>query len=252
MEKITELERVNALVAAHFKRGVRVNAAISAQDYRREMAAGRLFAHEWVGGLALFYERDGFRRMSYYLNEFTEPRDFPEGKTVCEIVLRERDEAQDTLDFWRGLGFETAFERLRLRRRAAPSAACVLDIRPGQAHEVRRLLSDCFDAVTGCLPTEEELETGLEAGEYICCFEEESLAGVLHITDAKRAEIRHLAVRAGLRGRGLAKKLINSAQALNEKDCTVWVLRDNAAAMAVYGSCGFEPDGYRSYVLIKD
>ena len=68
---------------------------------------------------------------------------------------------------------------------------------------------------------------------------------------AYRAEIRQLAVAPQARGQGKGKALLQRfTTELDGRRITVWTAETNAAALRLYESAGFAPDGWQSEVLL--
>ena len=253
------MEELSPLVTAQLCRGVRTNNAMTTEDYRREIGAGTLYVHLLEAGLLLLRRRPGHWRMSYYLGPGAAPFSLPaEGVVAVELPFRPKDAPMEgeLLSLFQASGFRERMRRVRLERPAGPVPAVEngFAFRPARKEDLSAaldLLISSFDPVTGCLPTGEELELDIAAGNLLCAFEEDGrLAGLLHSSRAKAsAEVRHLAVRSGLRGRRCGQGLL--AHWLVQADCKarVWTGADNEAALRTYGRGGFAPDGWYSVVM---
>ncbi|MGM9578011.1 MAG: GNAT family N-acetyltransferase, partial [Evtepia sp.] len=149
------------------------------------------------------------------------------------------------------------FWRIRMSRPAGlpePPAQPVRTAEPAENQAVLAFLRQNFSPLTGCLPNKAELAEALGQGQVLVLEEAGEYTGLLHYSyDGKSGEIRHLAVRANHRGRGLTRPLITAfLQAVGGAKSTVWLREDFPAARAAYETMGFAPDGRRSAVLCYD
>jgi GNAT superfamily N-acetyltransferase len=196
----------------------------------------------------------------YYLSPEAKPFSLPvDEPVVTELPFRPKDAPMEgeLLALFQASGFHERLRRARLERPAGPGQAsdAGFAFRPAEAADgdaALSLLTGCFDPLTGCLPTGEELAEDIAAGNLLCALDEDgSLAGLLHSRRAKAsAEVRHLAVRPDLRGRHCARSLL-AAWLAQTGDCKarVWTGAANAAALHTYQQGGFQRDGWYSVVL---
>lgn len=262
MKQIASYEELAPLLSAQLRRGVVTNAALSPEDWRREIAAGTLRVQGWDGGLLLLRQREGCSRLSFYLQEMALPEDLDwGGPVVLEIAARPRDEGLLRAgEFWRGQGFTELFRRERLALPKGTAAAAgdgplkARMARPEDAGAVEELLGACFDPVTGCLPTRAELARDLEDGNVVCAAAPDgALAGVLHIAPGRGAtQLRHLAVGEAFRRQGGAQGLLACyLEHTGFAKSQVWVRTDNAPARHFYTKNGYAADGWTSVVLAR-
>lgn len=184
---------------------------------------------------------------------------------VVETAFREKDTGlKETSEYFGKCGFKEILSRVRLSRAAddgnsgeAVVKSPAVRIRRSMVQDnaaVKKLLFECFDIITGCLPEGDELEADAAAGNFLLLFNggNEEPAGLLHFSAGKKsAEIKHLCLRAGARGRGLSLELINAFIAeFGGIKMTVWTGSENHAALSAYKECGFEEDGRRSSVRV--
>lgn len=184
---------------------------------------------------------------------------------VAETAFREKDAGlKETSEYFGKCGFKEILSRVRLSRAAGAENSGGAVVKSPAAHvrraaaqdteAVKKLLFECFDIITGCLPEDDELETDAAAGNFLLLFDgsDEEPAGLLHFSAGKKsAEIKHLCLRAGARGRGLSLELINAFIAeFGGIKMTVWTGSENHAALSAYKECGFEEDGRRSSVRV--
>ena len=177
---------------------------------------------------------------------------------MTEVAFRPRDTGlQETVPYLQSQGFALLLWRIRMSRPAGlpePPALPVRTAEPTENRAVQAFLRENFSPLTGCLPNEAELAETLAQGQVLVLEQAGAFTGLLHFShDGKSGEIRHLAVRADHRGRGLTRPLIAAfLQATGGAKSTVWLREDFPAARAAYETMGFTPDGRRSAVLCYD
>lgn len=260
MQTIKSYEALAPLLSQQLRRGVRTNAFAGPDEYRREIAAGRLAVLEWGQGLLLFHRREGFWRLNFYLHEFALPTLELEEPVVLEIAHRAQDRPmQEATEFWQTQGFCPLFERMRMQRPAmsAPEtmAPGVRLARPDDQTAVQALLDSYYDKTLGCLPTVDELAQDIKEGAVLCAEDSAGqLSGMLHLSLGRTStEMRHFVVRDACRRQGIAQRLFDSYQAHTQgKRSLVWVLADNRPAVTMYEKNGFHTDGWTSTVLYYD
>lgn len=109
------------------------------------------------------------------------------------------------------LGFREVLRRTRRTRKpeAFPVETTAVPAKPEDFEDISRFLSEHFSALTGCLPTADDLRENLANGHTVITRDEKGVSGVLHFAVSRAStEIRHLAVRADCRGKGLAGELL--------------------------------------------
>ncbi len=126
--------------------------------------------------------------------------------------------------------------------------ACSKDL-----EKVKKLLYDNFDSMTGCLPTDNELASDIDAGNYIYAEKCGMPAGIIHFEKNKKSsEIRHLAVSRTMRECGIASRMFAFYISKTQKEKNlVWVRKENDNAIEFYRYCGYEPDGWTSEVYVR-
>lgn len=259
MKRVESYEALSAALSAQLGRGTRSNAFAGEEEYRREIAAGGLFMSETPQGLLLFRRREGFWRMNFHLRgeetPAVEPTELP---VVMEMPRRERDGAlEGTEKDFVAQGFAPALRRKRLARPGGclpplEEAEAVAPAEPEELPKVKELLCQSFHPLFGCIPTGEELARDVALGQVLV-VRGDGLLGLLHyLTGRGGVQIRHLAVREDIRGRGVGKTLVGALLARRGQEKTlVWAAEDNPAAQGVYAARGFVPDGWRSTVLCR-
>lgn len=260
MEQILSMERLSALVAGQMCRGVRTNHIPAAGDDRGDIAAGALYAQPLKAGLLLLHRRAEHWLLHCYLPPEAGPFALmPDRPVVTELPFRLRDKAaaEELTALFRASGFQERLRRVRLTRPAGPPEPLRGDfaLRPAQKEDLPAalaLLAQCFDPLTGCLPSEEALARDIVAGNLLCALDEGGTpAGLLHSSRGRGvAEIRHLAVHPDLRGRHCGQSLLAAwLTAAEGEKARVWTGAHNEAALHTYRRAGFETDGWQSVVM---
>ena len=151
------------------------------------------------------------------------------------------------------LGFREVLRRTRRTRKpeAFPVETTAVPAKPEDFEDISRFLSEHFSALTGCLPTANDLRENLANGQTVITRDEKGVSGVLHFAVSRAStEIRHLAVRADCRGKGLAGELLTAYLAATDgAKSQVWARTGNAPAEHFYEQHGYRPDGWNSAVL---
>ena len=235
MERIDRYDVLAELASRHMTKGVRANTLVSQAEYGPAAESGGLLAQETPAGLLIARDRGDHHRLNFYFSDLTVPlgADLP-APAVTEVAFRPRDTGlQETVPY---------------------PALPVRTAEPGENRAVLAFLRENFSPLTGCLPNEAELAEALAQGQVLVLEEAGELTGLLHFSqDGKSGEIRHLAVRADHRGRGLTRPLIAAyLHAAGGAKSTVWLREDFPAARSAYESMGFAPDGRKSAVLCYD
>ena len=252
MKRIETYGELTALTSAELHAGVLTNAFTDAETYGREISDGRLFAEKTENGLLILHDRGSHFRLNFYLHSAEIPDLELDRPIVTEIAYRQIDKrVAELVPLFAGSGFSHKFDRVRLCRKTSEIVESdgVRLAEPCDAVKIQALLAECFDPLTGCLPTDTELDGIIKNGELLVT---EDGAGVLHFADGKTTEIRHLAVSPSARKQGTASRLIASFLSKTEnKKSRVWVTSGNTAAEKTYEKNGYLPDGWTSSVLIK-
>ena len=254
MRQVVDFPALSAAISACMRPGMLTNCTLSGEELRREIAAGTLWAHQWVGGLLLFKQREAFWRMYYYINDPACPPDLSwPGEVVTEIVRRPRD-GTAAVDLWRSWGFRREFTRMRMARGGSEACEILPPPEAVDAGEAMELLRQCFDPRTGCLPEREELAADCAEGRVLTRRDEDGrLIALLRVAPYRKGwELRHLAADHAYRGKGLAGSLTAEfTRRFGEKGTVVWVREDYAAPRHIYEKNGFCPDGWTAAVFIR-
>ncbi len=252
----TDYPALAQLVTRHIRRGVMANTIVSQTEYAPALSAGTLSIRETPAGLLLLRDRGDHTRLHFYLNDLSVPLPAPlPSPTVTEVAFRPRDTGlQQAISYLQEQGFSPMFQRIRLSRPTGTATAPDRPLyTPGPADTPRVLafLRETFSPLTGCLPTEDELQKILSLGHVLTLEESGAITGLIHFSlEGSTGEIRHLAIRADLRGTGRTRPLLAGyLQAVGGTKSIVWTRQDALDAQAAYHYFGFLPDGRCSAVL---
>lgn len=243
----TESSAISRLVMKAMKRGRPINLFWKKEDYEAQIQKNALYYTPLETGLALWLDRGDHYRL-YFSMDGTEPLPPTEKPTVTELVFAEEECIPPCLSDW-----ERLFERVRLSRppmeSALPTEATFAE--PCHFDQIKQILQQCFDHLTGCLPTDDELMQDLQNNKILAYFDGQAPIALLHFSaDGKRAEIRHFATLESARGQGCGKQLLAAFLNLHSAlPCSVWVRKGNAPALHLYEKFGFSADGRNSLVL---
>ena len=258
MRRLDDLSEASKLAFSSLKPGVLTNHVMTADEYREDINRKLLFTHTWPGGVFFLRKREGYHILSYIISDTSIlPQCVLPDDSFIEIAYKSGGacSAAKASEFWVKAGFKLRFERIRLSR---PSGICdeaAKNICLAKAQDIdgcNVLLRTCFDRKTGYLPDFDELMSDITKGHVICMKDSHNrVCGLLRCQmRAASVEIRQLAIREDMRGRGLARHLINFFLSIwDEKKSIVWMEDGYAPALKSYISVGFSPDGWRSLVL---
>ncbi|MCI8284732.1 MAG: GNAT family N-acetyltransferase [Firmicutes bacterium] len=257
MKKVTDYEQISALITKYMTAKTETNSSLIADDYREEISQGNLYVQNWNSGLLIFRQRKDFFRGNYYVILDTDRKpniEWPE-TTIMEIVFRP-GRSRYILDYWKDMGFEQIFERMRMTRLPETDISTLDSQIPSvTADEAEDILNECFDYRTACLPERKEIEADAEESRFLSRRSDEGdLSAMLRVSSKKSYyEIRQLCVRNQFRGSGLADQLTQEfTQRFGDKKCRVWVRKDFKETRKMYEKNGFTSDGWTSSVIIRN
>ncbi len=253
MRKIENFAQISDLLNAQLKKGVITNNFLRGDDYTREIANG-LYIHEAGGALLLFRERGDHLVMTFYLHP-NAVLSLPETDrpVMTELSCRAKDAEAMANAAARSSAAPVLSPAARRTRKpeAFPVETTAVPAKPEDFEDISRFLSEHFSALTGCLPTADDLRENLANGQTVITRDEKGVSGVLHFAVSRAStEIRHLAVRMDCRGKGLAGELLTAYLAATDgAKSQVWARTGNAPAEHFYEQHGYRPDGWTSAVL---
>jgi len=259
MTRLDCISEASRLAFAHMKPGTQTNHVMTADEYRVDIAAGKLYAHTWPGGVLFLRKRETYHMLSYYVNDSGSLPDcaLPDD-TFTEIAYKHSgaENAAQAVEYWGRVGMRHTLDRVRLTRPAGKdSSSPIQDICTAAQSDIDTLSSlmrACFSHRTGHIPDYQELSDSIVAGQILCIKDlHDKICGFLRwIPRAASIEIRQLAVRDDMRGKRLSHNLLAAlVDMMGDKKITVWTRDGYAPALRSYYAFGFVTDGWRSTVL---
>ena len=178
---------------------------------------------------------------------------------VTDLVGRAQ-EVGVLADLHAGQGFRP---HRRLVRMAAPGPPVLLEaarspgpdpLGPQAAGEVLAFLAARLDPLAEQVPDLEAVISSCARGEVLGCHVEGELAGVLMMAPGgATALLSYWFVAEWAQGRGLGSRLIRGffRASAGRKRLLLWVLQDNASAIAKYEHYGFRQDGLQDQIMVR-
>ena len=176
MRKIENFAQISDLLNAQLKRGVLTNNFLRGDDYTREIANG-LYIHEADGALLLFRERGDHLVMTFYLHPnavLSLPETDRPVMTELSCRAKDADAMANAAEQFCALGFREVLRRTRRTRKpeAFPVETTAVPAKPEDFEDISRFLSEHFSALTGCLPTADDLRENLANGQTVITRDE--------------------------------------------------------------------------------
>jgi len=265
MIKLDCIKEASRLAFIQMRPGVLTNHVMTTDEYREDIARGNLYFHVWAGGILFLRKRETYHMLSFCVNEtcFLPHCVLPDD-VFTEIAYKPDGVGKATraVEFWKQVGLQVAYERVRLTRPSGANVTCTgmqeasIVIQPATIQDTescKTLLYNSFDHITGHIPDNHELIESIKTGHVLCMKDPNgNVCGLLRFSSREASlEIRQLALREDMRGRGLASELITHLIKLaNDKKITVWARDGYVPAIKSYTTSGFAPDGWRSTVLV--
>ena len=181
MRKIENFAQISDLLNAQLKKGVITNNFLRGEDYTREIANG-LYIHEADGALLLFRERGDHLVMTFYLHPnvvLSLPETDRPVVTELSCRAKDADAMANAAEQFCALGFREVLRRTRRTRKpeAFPVETTAVPAKPEDFEDISRFLSDHFSALTGCLPTADDLRENLANGQTVITRDEKGVSG---------------------------------------------------------------------------
>jgi len=183
---------------------------------------------------------------------------------VSDIVSRATD-PEDVPDAYRACGFRdhARLDRMQQRRTFVPADAEApgVDEAPGievatqaDVGAVRAFMRRWLDPLSEQVQTQEELSASAAAGRMLVARDDDQLAGFLIFEQTGLSSaVRYWHVDPAQRGRGVGSRLMRDflRRCADSRRIVLWVLGDNADAIAKYRHYGFEADGMVDRILAR-
>ncbi len=268
MTRIDDVQQVKNAVSAYKGKSVG-NLYWMTGDLQRHIEAGKLYQAPAEGGVGLVLHDDNRRQFCFKTN--AENVDvfrccLDDGGTyVSELIFPAGDGEKPMPErkILSNLGF-SLHSRVAMMTLAVPRAEGVdangreyrvVRADAGAAEAVDRLYMQSFDLATDNPPVGRALQAAIADGQvWLLQHEDGDVCGAAVCEESGRsAWIRHLAVRANARGKGLGKRLMLGLLAgLPEgAEKRLWVKMDNAPAIKLYSNLGFLQDRRLMEIWVK-
>lgn len=214
-------------------------------------------------------KKEGFYRVYYYINDYSELLVVPEETLETEILFRGMiGEPTEVVEYLERCGFKRLFVRDQY-------AAMYKDLQPSTPNEeiivqpaltlvgvksAFDLFNQSFDKYSGDYVSPEHYEALLASGNVLMAWRKEEnetmFLGALHQSmENNVAWISHVAVKESVRGRHVGRALMDTFVERNmnsEKSrYMLWVQKQNKPAVAMYEKKGFSYSGKSSLSMIK-
>lgn len=265
-EKIDSHEAYMSLVELYGGRGAVTNDYLQAEV--PELAArGSLSAVRGESNLFILVSREGFSRLYYYINDFSEKLTLPDGPVTSEIIFRGQSGVPEAeISYLEACGLRRHLLRdqysgqLRNLAGPLPIIGITIDVarNPGEVAEAVALFDSVFDPYTGDHIDAAHYQSLAEAGDIIIARADGNtdVLGALHRTSAGSVTwLSHVAVRADARGRHIGRFLLDrfvEDNAVTDKSrYMLWVQSHNTPAVEMYRTKGFIYAGKSSQSMLK-
>ena len=120
---------------------------------------------------------------------------------------------------------------------------------------IERLIEERFDPLTDQIPTADEIRTARKNGQILIWREKGRVAALLFFeTTGFTSTIRYWAVGQEFESRGFGSSLLRTYLRIHAtvKRFVLWVNEKNENAIQKYQRFGYQPDGLKDQILIKD
>lgn len=266
MGKILDFSHYSLLVAEYGKKGVLTNNYMMPSEVEGYLEEGRLRYVATESNMALLLDKGVCQRMYYYLQNQDEIMELPaSAKYSIEILYRgDKFYPQREISYWQKCGFEIhlirdfytgVFSDMQLLLKESDVSISLAETE----EEVRfalNLFNSIFDPYTGDYMSDEEIPVILREGRMsIAKFGGEIVGGCHAYEKNKSMYLGHLAVTENARGKAIGRQLMQEMiERLRQGDKTrysLWVQRNNVAAVSLYLSLGYKYSNKSTISLLK-
>ena len=248
--------------------GPLVTNSYAADDVLRKWISRRVLRFDAAPGVVVLLRRDrGFDHLYFTatdvraLSAMLESASMRSETMVVDVVVRE-DEASEVPAVLERAGFQLHAKLVRMTRVAAaqegdnerPVDGSVEVARPADAQVIQEFLARLLDPFSEQLPTIEDVAEEASHGHVLLVRGGDGVGGVLVFkTTGLTSELRYWFVSARHRGEGIGAKLMRAFfdACRSSRRIVLWVVSDNADAMAKYSHYGFRRDGLADRILIR-
>ncbi len=232
----------------------------------RAAAEGRLTHVQWAEGLCFLEDRGDYKSLKLMFSR--ELGDFPdivsEKPLAFDYPFKADRNVSDITAVFLAAGYRLFETRMRVQVRRDKVLYTGTDARvsfagPEDAERIDSLLRMAYPKYVSCFPLMNELKELAEAHQIYAIYDQqlpqaECCIGFMHFEEHKSyRELRHLVTHPDYLGQGLARTLMgHSTMEASQPLVKLWVAEDNARALNIYYKMGYEADGARSLVFLKE
>lgn len=268
LKKVDDPSELSAAVKESYHIGSITNIPLDTGKFMPEILLGNVMMEKHGNNLFVLKKTEYVNKLYFIKNDFEDlSLDIPE-KTVTEYSYKTRDSVKDfeslkrLSDRLEKLAMTEVLSRKRFSLKcggeehtvAVNDAVSFRIAGTSDSALVLTTLTDNFDVQTGCIPSRDEMNAALEAGNIIFAEVDGKTAGLIHLEGNDRsAEIRHLCVNDEFRNKGIAETLVGHFISFFKGSIVrVWTGENNTAAIRTYSRFGFTEDGMKSVVFLKN
>ena len=223
LKKVDDPSELLAAVKESYHIGSITNIPLDTGKFMPEILLGNVMMEKHGNNLFVLKKTEYVNKLYFIINDFEDlSLDIPE-KTVTEYSYKTRDPVKDfeslkrLSDRLEKLSMTEVLSRKRFSLKCGGEEHTVevndaVSFRiagTGDSALVLTTLTDNFDVQTGCIPSRDEMNADLEAGNIIFAEVDGKTAGLIHLEgNDHSAEIRHLCVNDEFRNKGIAETLV--------------------------------------------
>ncbi len=239
-------------------------------DYLQNEAADliihdRLFAICGRDNALLLVQKDSFSRIYYYINNFEEQFDLPEGELATEILFRGENAPEAEVKWLECMGFkknlirDQYFAKYASLKPSVPINGLKIDIATTEEDVLWaiKLFNTSFDKWSGDFIPETASQLLIQEKAILIAADiDGNRQGALHFEKRQGAcWLNHVAVVAEARGKKIGRSLteayIEQGHIDDNSRYMLWVQRKNTSAVAMYCNKGFVPINKSTLSMIK-